>query len=154
MYFDLSSEDGRHVVGERPPSLGEPRGSVGVVHPACPCTTVPLLALAELGCGREGVDSSAIVFLVSRAVQDRKEEVEKSKEEEARVERIENLILVLCRRQGGPALMGFGGQEEEKEEEEEEASEGFFLSISQAVPRPHHGGLVFDGGTFLGAWVW
>ena len=53
------------------------------------------LALADLGGGREGVDSSALVFLVSRAVEDRKEEeADKAKEEEARMERIENLILV------------------------------------------------------------
>ena len=92
--FESSSKDGRPAGGERPPSQGEPRGSARVVHTTCPCSTVPSLVLAELGGGREEVDSSAVVFLVSRAVEDRKKEVENAKEEEARVERIENLILV------------------------------------------------------------
>ena len=83
------------------------------------CTTVPSLVLAELGGGREEVDSSALVFLVSRAVEDRrKEEAEKAKEEVARMERIENLILVgapvSCHRQSGLAPMGFGDQEERR----------------------------------------
>ena len=79
------------AVGRRPAPLSEVAGPQGMVRPACPCTTVPSLALAELGCGSDAVDSSAFVFLVCRALKNRKEEEEKVKEE-ARMERIEDMI--------------------------------------------------------------
>ena len=123
VYFDLSSEEGRLAGGR---AATQSRSAAGF----CGCG-------ARAGRRQRG---RGLLRHVSRAVEDsRKEEAEKAKEEEARMERIENLILV-----GAPvsaaakaALRRWvsGAKRKEKEEEEEEASEGLFLSSWRACLR-------------------
>ena len=117
------------------------------------------LGLAVLGGSREGVDSSALVFLVSWAMQDRKEE-EKKLKEKVRMEQIEDRICegapvsaadtAAWRRwatadEGAPVSSddmeawrswvraqssSSRCKEEEEEEEEEKAAETFLLLLS------------------------
>ena len=74
-------------------SRGGATAAVGDGACGKPRTTGPSLGLAVLGGGREGVDSSALVFLVSRAVDDRKKDEDEKLKEEARMDLIEDRIL-------------------------------------------------------------
>ena len=90
-FFQLFDE--ADSAGMRPPHLVEVQPQqLRMVRAASPRTTGPSLGLAVLSGGGEGVDSSALVFLVSRAVADRRKEDEKVNKE-ARMERIEDMIL-------------------------------------------------------------
>ena len=70
-FFLLFDEE--DSAGTRPPPLVEVRPLLlEMVHAACPCTVLPSLELPALGGGSDAVDSSALVFLVCRAVEDRR----------------------------------------------------------------------------------
>ena len=139
-----TGERRRRVLRAQPEPLSEVAGPLGMVRAACPCTRVPSLELSALGGGRDVVDSSALVFLVCRAVEDRRKEEEEEEEEkvkeEARMKRIERSVP-RTRRPGDVGL-----HRGKKEEEEEEVAEGsllsFFLSREEGA-RPHRGGLFY-----------
>ena len=73
-------------VGRRPGVLKEPVPPAVVEHAACPCSGAPLLAIPCLGGGADCVDVTTMRFFLKKALLREKDEEEKAKAKEERLE--------------------------------------------------------------------